>query len=255
VEQTIWIKHHHSDRNIILITNNGMLEGVNYWQGIDICNELFVDYNRTDERLTTYVLPRLFKEYDTHHILPSPDYESMVETIGHLIWDYIDRDNKTVALFSIGQWLYGSRMYTMHKSENGLILPCAYSQEDETRLDEITTWPFDDVSRVDIEYVRGFHDYSHEYLERIEALMKTKNERPVVFNLPKSQTEIIRKALIQYLSDMERLVKCPTESQAHEMYDLRQLEALMKYDVMVVLTEDETKSFSVENLIDLPQYN
>jgi len=255
VKQTIWIKHEGSDRNIILITNEGLLDGVNYWQGLNDCDELFVDYNRIDNRLTTYVLPRLFSEYDTHHILPSADYDGMVETIDDIIWDYVDRDNKTVALFSIGQWLYGSRMYTMHKSENGLILPCAYSQEDETRLDEIVTWPFDDVSKAEIERVREYHDYSHEYLERIEALMKTKNERPVVFNLPSSQTELIRKCIKQYLFDINKFVVCPTESQAHEIYDLHQLESLMKYDVMVVLTEDETKSFSADNAIDLPKYN
>jgi hypothetical protein len=136
-----------------------------------------------------------------------------------------------------------------------LILPCAYSQEDETRLDEIVTWPFDDVSREEIERVREYHDYSHEYLERIEALMKTKNERPVVFNLPSSQTELIRKCIKQYLFDINKFVVCPTESQAHEIYDLHQLESLMKYDVMVVLTEDETKSFSADNAIDLPKYN
>jgi hypothetical protein len=255
MKQTIWIKHERSDRNIILITNKGMLEGVNYWKGLDDCDELFDDYNRTDERLTTYVLPQLFKKYDTHCILPHREYDDIIETIDDIIWNYVDRDNETIALFSIGQWLFGSRMYTMHKSENGLILPCAYSQEDETDLDMITTWPFDDVSKAEIARVRRDHDDSHAYMNRIEALMETKNERPVVFNLPSSQTLLIRRAIAQYLKDMQRILICPTESQAHEMYDLRQLEALMKYDVMVVLTEDETKSFSVENLIDLPQYN
>jgi hypothetical protein len=254
MKQTIWIKHERSDRNIILITNNGMLDGVNYWQGLDDCDELFADYNRTDERLTTYVLPQIFRKYDTHRILPHPEHDDMIETIDDIIWNYVDRDNETVALLSIGQWLHGSRMYTMHKSENGLILPCAYSQEDETDLDEITSWPFDDLSKAEIERVRRDHDYAHAYMNRIEALMETKNERPMVFNLPGSQTLLIRRAIAQYLKDMQRILICPTESQAHEMYDLQQLEALMKYDVMVVLTEDETKSFSVENLIDLPQY-
>lgn len=258
MKQTIWIKHQRSDRNIILITNEGMLDGVNYWQGLDDCNELFTDYNRIDERLTTYVLPQLFKKYDTHCILPHPEYDGMIETIDDIIWDFVERENQTIALRSIGQWLCGSRLYTMHKSEDGLILPCTYSQEDETNLDEITSWAFDDVSRADIEYVRSAYDDSHlftslAYIKRIEALMDIKNATTI--RIPYSQKELIRKCIKQHLSDLSRLVKCPTESQAHEIYDLYQLAALMNYDVKVTLAEDQVRTFTADNGIDLPQYN
>lgn len=253
MKQTIWIKHQASDRNIILITNGGMLEGVNYWQGLDDCDELFDDYNRTDERLTTFVLPRVFKEYDTHHILPSPEYDGMVETIDDAIWDYVDRDNGTVALFSIGQWLHGSRMYTMHKNENGLVLPCTYSQEDETDLDMIATWPFDDVSKADIQRVRRDHEDAHAYMNRIEALMDIKNATTIT--IPFSQRVLIRKCIIQYLSDFNRLVKSPMESQLHEIHDLHQLESLMNYDVKVTISADQVDSFTADNGIDLPKYN
>jgi hypothetical protein len=253
MKQTIWIKQERSDRNIILITNKGMLEGVNYWQGLDDCDELFVDYNRTDERLTTYVLPQLFKRFDTHHILPDPEYDEMVEAIDDIIWDYVHRENGTIALFSIGQWLYGSRMYTMHKSENGLLLPCTYSQEDETDLDMITIWPFDDVSKAEIERVRRDHDDSHAYMNRIEALMDIKNG--ATFTIPFEQKELIRKCINQYISDFNRFVKSPMESQLHEVYDLHQLASLMNYDVKVTLVADQVDSFTADNGIDLPQYN
>ena len=141
----------------------------------------------------------------------------------------------------------------MHKSEDGLLPPCTYSQEDETNLDEITSWPFDDVSRADIEYVRSESDDYHAYMNRIEALMDIKNATTI--RIPYSQKELIRNALTQYLADMERLVKCPTQSQAYEMFDLQQLAALMNYDVKVTLSADQARTFAAINGIDLPQYN
>jgi hypothetical protein len=261
MKQTIWIKHQRSDRNIILITNEGMLDGVNYWQGLDDCNELFTDYNRIDERLTTYVLPQLFKKYDTHCILPHPEYDGMIETIDDIIWDYIDRDNETIALHSINQWLYKWRMYPMKKSDNALrLFPCDYDEKDVIHLNEITIWPFEDISQADKERLRGDHgntntNYYSVQASRIEGLMKAKNETPIVLSIPDSQTKLIRNALTQYLADMERLVKCPTQSQAYEMFDLQQLAALMNYDVKVTLSADQARTFAAINGIDLPQYN
>lgn len=250
MEQTIWIKHQRSDRNMVLITNGGMLEGVNYWQGLG-SDELFTDYNRIDDRLTTYVLPRMFSQFDTHRILPYPEYEEMVEFIDDAIWEYVERDNKTIGLKSIGQWMYGTRLYTMHKSDNGLILPCTYSQDDETRLDELTKWSFDNLNTYDIDCL-----YSNGYAQNVSHInaLIAKDTQPTTIAIPNSQTDLIRKALIQYLSDMKRLVKCPTEAQAHEMFDIHELESLMKYEVSVTLTADQARTFTGDNGIDLPMY-
>ena len=254
---TIWTEYAPSDRNIILITENSVITGVNFWQGID--EDLFSDYNRADEHLTRFVMPRFFREFDTECISHA-NFDMMIDFIDDAIWDYVDRDNKTIAIPSIGYWLYGCKFYPMERSANGLIQRCTFNDGEMIHLDEITKWPFDEIS--DYDFNRMTHtdnDVLTPYaFERIANLMHNKEESSaddVTITIPKEQLDIIREALVEHLATMRRLIKFPSESQEFQMFDMHQLESLMKYDVKVTLTAKQANDFCGENGIDLPIYN
>lgn len=164
---TLWVEHLPSDRNIILIVQNGMLIGINYWQGIG--DNLFTEYNRTDERLTKFIMPSFFGLFDTEWVLPSPNYDEMIEFIDEKIWDYLERDDKTIALNSIGHWLYGDSMYPMYNSDGGLLLPCEFNDDERIRIDEITHWAFDQMSERDMIVLKAYAP-TH-VVHRIETLI------------------------------------------------------------------------------------
>ena len=256
---TLWIEYSPSDRNIVLITRSGMITGVNFWQGVG--EDMFSDFNRADERLTRYVMPRVFARFDTECILPYPDYDDMVEFIDNLIWDYHERDNDTIALNSIGHWLYGSAMYPMYKDDNGLIMPCNYNDDERIHLDEITHWAFDQLSEHDWERIceqatqSVMHRVEHLiFVGRVKPIESNSSAADVTITIPREQLEIIREALIEHLTTMERIIKYPTDSQQYQMFDMHQLESLMKYDVKVTLTAKQASDFCGENGIDLPIY-
>lgn len=246
---TLWIEYSPSDRNIVLITQNGMLTGVNYWQGIG--EDMFSDYNRANERLTRFIMPSFLGKFDTEFILPQAEYDEMVEFIDDCICDYYERDMQTIALYSIGHWLYGASMWPMNKSDNGMTMPCSFNDEERIRLDEITHWSFPQISQHDMEVLKSF---APTYVvHRIDNLTKSSAE-DVTITIPREQLEIIREALIEHLTTMERIIKNPNDAQQYQMFDMHQLESLMKYDVKVTLTAKQANDFCGENGIDLPIY-
>ena len=249
---TLWIEYAPSDRNIILITQNGMLTGVNFWQGIG--ENMFADYSHADERLTRFIMPSLFARFDTEFILPHPEYDDMIEFIDDCICDYYERDMQTFALHSIGHWLYGASMWPMYKGKAGLMKQCDFNDEERIRLDEVTHWAFDQISQHDMEVLKSF---APTYVvHRIDNLIEAKSSaESITITIPEGQLEIMRNALLEHLATMERMLKYPTESQANEMFDLRQLASLMKYDVKVTLSGRQADNFCGDNGIDLPQYN
>jgi len=84
-----------SDRVIILHLTDGAVKGINYFQGIDAANQLIPHQLTADEELTNYVKNCWFDtNFADHHeemqwILPSPDYEEIIECIDEMIWDYV----------------------------------------------------------------------------------------------------------------------------------------------------------------------
>lgn len=252
---TLWIEYSPSDRNIVLITRSGMIIGINFWQGID--EDLFSDYNRADERLTRYVMPRVFARYDSECIQPYPDFEDMVEFIDNTIWDYQERDNDTIALNSIGHWLLGSVMYPMYKSDNGLILPCDYNDDERIHLDEITHWAFDQLSTHDWEMIceRATKSATH----RIEHLIFVGRAKPVeeqskTYTIPSEQKKLIRIALGYYRETMEKIISMKTDADEFDIYDLRQLEGLMYGDLEVTLSAEQLDNFVNRHKVDVPNY-
>ena len=255
---TLWIEYSQSDRNIILITQSGMITGVNFWQGID--EDLFSDYNHADERLTRYVMPRVFARFDTEFILPTPEYDDIIEFIDNLIWDYVDRDNKTIAIPSIGQWLYGCKLYPMERSNNGLIEPCKYDDSESVHIDEISEWPFDEIGQHDVLVMMHKDDdvVSNYTYQRIMNLMRSKSkpvEKPSkTYTIPSEQKKLIRIALEYYRKTMEEVISLKSDADHFDIYDLRQLTGLMYGDVEITLSADDLDNFTSRHNVDAPNY-
>jgi hypothetical protein len=72
--------------------------------------------------------------------------------------------------------------------------------------------------------------------------------------LPKSQTEIIKKALLFYIETSRRLNSVPTDTEAYELYDARQLMGMMDYIISIEITESEKENFTGKYGIDFPTY-
>jgi len=87
-----------------------------------------------------------------------------------------------------------------------------------------------------------------EYTERVAAIQDT------TLTIPKGQTDVIRKALDFYVEFNKRLNSLPTDSEAYELFDMKQLSAMMNYKVTVSLDENEEGRFTSTHGIDLPIY-
>jgi hypothetical protein len=257
---TLWIEYSQSDRNIVIITRSGMITGVNFWQGIG--EDMFSDFNRADERLTRYVMPSVFARFDTECILPHPDYDDMIEFIDNLIWDYVDRQSKTIAIPSIGQWLYGCKLYPMERSENGLIEPCNYDDGESVHIDEISEWPFDEISQQDINRMeRTDNDVVSKYIyDRISQLISSRGKSTPVekpsktYTIPSEQKQLIRIALEYYRKTMQEVISFKSDADEFDIYDLRQLTGLMYGDVDITLSAEDLENFTSRHNVDPPNY-
>lgn len=205
-------------------------------------------------------MPRFFREFDTECISHA-NFDMMIDFIDDAIWDYVDRDNKTIAIPSIGQWLYGCKLYPMERSENGLIQRCTFDDGEMVHLDEITKWPFDEISNRDIEILSESHGDAvpfHTY-ERILTLMESKRE-PVVekpsktYTIPSEQKKLIRIALDYYRKTMEEVISMKTDADQFDIYDLRQLYGLMHGDVEITLSAEDLENFTSRHHVDAPNY-
>ena len=72
--------------------------------------------------------------------------------------------------------------------------------------------------------------------------------------IPKSQTELIREALLYYRVQFERFNAVPTESESYKIFDLRTLEAMMHYDIKIDISESDKDKFCSNHGIDFPKY-
>lgn len=184
----------------------------------------------------------------------------MIDFIDDAIWDYVDRDNKTIAIPSIGQWLYGCKLYPMKRSENGLIQRCTFDDGEVVHIDEITEWPFDEISQHDITRIEQTDDgiVSTYAYDRISNLMHSKNnpvEKPSkTYTIPSEQKKLIRIALEYYRKTMEEVISLKSDADQFDIYDLRQLYGLMHGDIEITLSAEELENFTSRHNVDAPSY-
>ena len=106
------------------------------------------------------------------------------------------------------------------------------------------------------QYIQPSADYDEmvKYIDDLIWAFVRESEESLTITIPADQLNIVRNALIGHLATLERILQYPTESQAHEMFDLHTLSSLMKYDVKVTLTKQQVHNFTKDNGVDLPQY-
>jgi hypothetical protein len=83
-------------------------------------------------------------------------------------------------------------------------------------------------------------------------LNKVKLENRIT--LPKSQTEIIKKALLFYIETSNKLNSVPTDSEAYDLFDSRQLMGMMDYPISIEISDDKKRKFTGKYGIDFPEY-
>lgn len=78
----------------------------------------------------------------------------------------------------------------------------------------------------------------------------------VVESLPKEQKELIIEALSLLEAKYQAFADRNTSDMdaAHKVFDAFTLKALMKYDVNVVLTQEQFDRFTADNKVDFPQF-
>tara|TARA_R110000868_G_scaffold50875_2_gene161963 strand:- start:6897 stop:7400 length:504 start_codon:yes stop_codon:yes gene_type:complete len=75
------------------------------------------------------------------------------------------------------------------------------------------------------------------------------NDEP--YTLDKSQRDLIKKALDYYVATSERFNQHPTQEEAYDIFDMKQLSPMMNYQIQVVISEQEKNNFSKHG-IDFP---
>ena len=73
--------------------------------------------------------------------------------------------------------------------------------------------------------------------------------------IPSEQTLLVRKAIRYYIECTERFCDMLTDAQENELFDLKQLEAMLNYEVSVEMTDYELNDFCAKHGIDYFDYN
>ena len=72
--------------------------------------------------------------------------------------------------------------------------------------------------------------------------------------IPSYQTAIIKKALEFYIETSNKLNSAPTDNEAYELFDARQLIGMMDYPIHIDISIEEQIEFTGKYGIDFPQY-
>jgi hypothetical protein len=86
----------------------------------------------------------------------------------------------------------------------------------------------------------------------IKKYILTKEKRKV--KIPKSQKELIQKAIEYYLKAYVEFNTNPGDAESHEIFDLKQLNAILNYKIIISINEEDIESFASNNGIDFPEY-
>lgn len=72
--------------------------------------------------------------------------------------------------------------------------------------------------------------------------------------IPLHQRKLIQKALDFYISCSEKLNKDPNDEESFELFDIMQLSAMMNYDLVSSLTDEQCENFDSKHNVHYPEY-
>lgn len=72
--------------------------------------------------------------------------------------------------------------------------------------------------------------------------------------IPQGQLDVVKKALNFYIETSQKLNALPTEQEAYDLFDAKQLCGMMDYPIHITITKEEQIAFTGKYGIDFPEY-
>lgn len=88
----------------------------------------------------------------------------------------------------------------------------------------------------------------------VEFKAKKKVNQVDQVKIPQDQLDVIKKALRFYIETSRRLNSEPTDNEAYDLFDAKQLCGMMDYPIHITITKEEQIAFSGKYGIDFPEY-
>lgn len=86
----------------------------------------------------------------------------------------------------------------------------------------------------------------------MEIIIKIEEKK--LTKIPTEQLELIQKALTFYIKTSEQFNAYPTDGEHYELFDMKQLIAMMNYPISIDISDDDKDSFASKHGIDFPLY-
>lgn len=146
--------------------------------------------------------------------------------------------------------------YVFATYSDGKIIGLNFHQGCDEILWEYKT-PNSSLSEIYYRLVSKPHVFSEE--DRINKAIELYTEAFIFqdeysHTIPPSQLAIIQKALKYYVEQSEKFNSCPTETEAYEIFDMNQLNAMMNYPIRISISEEDKNTFSFRHGMDFPEY-